>query len=242
MERKKKRERRRPLTARQLLVAAGAAVLLLALIFTLPAVIRRIQARRGEGGDPISLDPLDDKGKLVVTELDIKNAILGEAREDSMLVVYEQDIKQEFTLTRSFLNWEVFTKTKTARMFGTGYYAVDLSKLEAENIKVNLGGGVVEITIPRAQLLTVSPDYDKTEFEDTEYGWLAFGEIKLTLEQQNQVNKEVFDRMKEELLSDKCMKRADTAALEFCRDLFKKVVSAVPGVYTVSVKFAEDLP
>ena len=93
MERKKKRERRRPLTARQLLVAAGAAVLLLALIFTLPAVIRRIQARRGEGGDPISLDPLDDKGKLVVTELDIKNAILGEAREDSMLVVYEQDIK-----------------------------------------------------------------------------------------------------------------------------------------------------
>ena len=235
----KKRKRSRSITARQLLFRGIGLILLLALVFTLPSIIRSIIGRYKKGAEAADLDPAGEKGKVFITEVDIKNAILGAARDNSALVVHEQDVKQEYTITKSFLNWDVFTKTKTVRMFGTGYYAVDLSGITAERVNVNMAGSVVEIVIPNSFLLTVSPDYSKTEFEDMDRGWLAFGDIKLNSEQQNEIYKDVYAHMEEELKSDVFMRRADTAALTKCKELFQKVLEPIPGLYVVRVKFGD---
>ena len=239
----KKKRRSGPLTARQLLFRCAAAVLLLALAFTLPSIIRKVFDKgTGENGEVTAdLDPAGEKGEVFVTEVDIKNAILGAAREQTALVIYEQDIKQEYTITKSVMNWDIFTKTKTVRMFGTGYYAVDLSGITAERVHVNMAGSVVEIVIPRAYLLTVSPDYSKTEFEDMDRGWLAFGDIKLNAEQQNEIQKDVYEHMEAALKGEVFMRRADTAALSKCKELFQKVLEPIPGVYVVSVKFGDKI-
>ena len=239
----KKKRRRSSLTARQLLFRCVALVLLFALAFTLPSIIRKMIARyKGDPADNAAdLDPADEKGKVFITEVDIKNAILGAARDKTALVVHEQDVKQEYTITKSIMNWDVFTKTKTVRMFGTGYYAVDLSGITSEMVHVNMAGSVVEVVIPRSYLMTVSPDYSKTEFEDIDRGWLAFGDIKLNSEQQNEIYRDVYAHMEEVLKGDVFTRRADTAALSKCKELFQKVLEAVPGTYVVSVKFDDKI-
>ena len=72
-------------------------------------------------------------------------------------------------------------------------------------------------------------------------GWLAFGEIKLTPEQQNEINKDVYAHMEEVLLGDVFVRRADTAALTKCKELFEKILEPIPGTYVVSVKFGDFL-
>ena len=55
------------------------------------------------------------------------------------------------------------------------------------------------ITVPEPELKYITIDNEKTTFENTEKAVLAFGDIKLTQEQQNVVDKEIDTAIKEKV-------------------------------------------
>ncbi len=208
-------------------------VVVVALV-TIIAVIRNNDSLAVPSAGEAELD-----GGILYTEADFQQAVLLGARETAQLVVYEREVSVESTLKRTFADWAIFTKTKTMRSYGTGSYAVDLTSLSREDIKVDVVNYTVTVRIPHAALYAVTPDYTKTEFEDTERGLLAFGEIKLTSEQQNELEKQVLAEMTEALSAPEELKKADEEALERCETLFSPLVAGVSGDFGAAVVFDE---
>lgn len=240
-EKHNKRHSSRP-TARQLLGRVILLLLAVAIIVALPAAISRVKQWYSDKKNPapaIDIDPGKDKEKkpLVVTEAEFKEAVLGRCRETGNYEVFEQEVSIKSELSQAFLGWKVFQKTKSFTTFGTGYYAVDLSQVQIEKVEVNVLRKQIYIIIPRSFLLALEPNYEATKFEDTEHALLAFGDVKLTAEQQNQVETEIMAKLREKLESVSCTNRADTAALTKCRELFEPVVQALDPSYHVTVKF-----
>ena len=172
------------------------------------------------------------------TAVDFQDAIMGEAKGHSELVVMEQPVQYSTTLAQEGpWNWEIFRKTKGITYQGTGVYTVDLSGIKADKITLNEDEKTVTIKVPHAKLQYVNPNFDKIEFEDTEKGFLAFTDIKLTAEQQNELEKAVKDKM-EEILSDSALlSQADDFATMKVWDLFQPVVTSVSPEYKLTIEF-----
>ncbi|MCQ2553659.1 MAG: DUF4230 domain-containing protein [Clostridia bacterium] len=172
------------------------------------------------------------------TAVDFKNAVLGEAKQHQELIVLEQPLEIATTISKSgFANLAVFSKTKNITFAGSGVYTVDLKNLDSKHIDVDEEGKVVYITVPHAALQYVILDPDKMEFEDTEKGLLSFGDLALTTEQQNELEKAAKAAMNERLQEADLFKKADEFAEMKCWATFQPLVSAVSPEYKVEIKF-----
>ena len=151
----------------------------------------------------------------------------------------EQPLEITSTLTKAGLgNLAIFSKTKNITYSGTGVFTVDLSKLSADSITVDHEAKFVDIAIPRPVLQYTILDPSTIQFEDTEKGFLAFGDIKMKAEEQNAVETEVQKRMTERLSQRDIQQKAEMYALSRCRETFGPLVSAVSEDYTVGIKFS----
>jgi len=169
------------------------------------------------------------------TTIDFQSAILGESREQQMFVVLEQDVTVDSRISQTVLDLAIFQKTRTVQSYGTGCYAVDLSKLSAEDITVDDTKKVVSVAIPHAVLYAVEYDIANSVFTDDRQGLLAFGEMKLTLEQTNELQKSI-DAALHQTLEEKAMyELADETASEKVAALFAPVVSSLAEEYTVRI-------
>lgn len=171
------------------------------------------------------------------TALDFQNAVLGEASEHQELVVMEQPVQMTTTVTKSGLgNLAVFRKTKTITYYGTGIFTVDLKELDKDHILVDEKKQTVTLKVPKPSLQYLEPDYEKTEFEDTDKGLLAWGDLALTAEQQNEIEKSIDTNMREFLTRKETLAQADEFAMMKVWDTFQPLVTAVSPEYKVVVE------
>lgn len=185
---------------------------------------------------PDGVEVLMPDPEMGYSRLDFQNAILGETREKSELVVREQDIQVDSQISQALVNISVFEKTKIVHSFGVGVYTVDLSKVTEEGIDVDLDNKHITVTIPRAVLRYVEIDPEKTTFEDTDRAFLAFGDITLTSEQQQTLQASVQEKMREHLATQEQMDEADGLAREKVFELLNPVVQAISEEFTLLVR------
>ena len=200
----------------------------------------RISAMLFPQPEPHTITQLSENTIMNNTRTEFANVILGEAREKQELVVWEQDVEVESAITQSLANLEIFSKTKVIHSFGTGVYTVNMGKVDENAITVDTGARVVMLTIPRPTLQYITKDLEKTEFEDTQRGWLGFGEVKLTQEQQNLLERSIEDSMREQLEDPGCFADADKAALLVVYDVYAPLISKIDGSYTLKVAFPTE--
>ena len=177
------------------------------------------------------------------TVADFQQAVVGEATQHKELIVMELPVQQSTTITKyTFGNWDIFKRSKVITYYGTGVYTIDLSGVNGDSITVDNDVKEVRITVPEAKLQYVNPDFDNIEFEDTEMGLLAFTDIKLTAEQQNELEKQVMAEMTEYLSQQEFMDQADEIATAKCWETFQPLVNAVAPDYKVVIVMAKDAP
>ena len=181
---------------------------------------------------------LSEEAVMANTTADISDAILGEARQKSELVVWEQDVQVESKISQALANLAVFAKTKTVHSFGTGVFTVDMGSVDESAIGVDEQARTVTVSIPHAQLQYITKDLEKTEFEDTKHAILGFGDVKLTQEQQNLLEQSIEDAMRVELESEDCLEDADKAALLVVYDVYQPLIAQVDDAYTLEVRFS----
>jgi len=185
--------------------------------------------------EPIYSSYLGKSDSIINHSVEIRNVILGEAREKQDLIVMEQDVEVESKLETSLANLEIFKKTKNMISCGTGVYTVDMSKINDDTITVDVENNIVTITIPHTVLQYTNIDPSKTLFQDTQKGLLALGDLKLTPEEQNKVNESILNSMKTELNSEDLFKKADEIAILKVREIFQPLVSAISEEFIVEV-------
>lgn len=158
-------------------------------------------------------------------DAEITSLVAGESREVRELVVYEQDIEAAMDITDMFLDIDWFRKTQTVHLTATAEYAVDLSAITQDDIKIDRNERRITITIPRARLRNVVIDYSKTTFDDIERNIFGWGDIRMTPQQQNEVEVRLQEALLEEASGTPYLASADMAAMRQVRKVYKDVLA-----------------
>ena len=174
---------------------------------------------------------------LGYTDVEIQETIMGESRKVKELIVFEQDLETETDLSNTFLDIEWFRKSQTMHSYGTAQYVVDLSKINANSIEIDPVNLTIKVHVPHATLKDVIIDYDKTTFDDIEREIFGWGEIKLTPEQQNEVEKVVYAEMLEKANTEELLKKADDSAYQQIYSLCKTLLTNLNPDTTIDIIF-----
>lgn len=168
----------------------------------------------------------------------IGDAVLGQAKETADLVVFEQEIMRVRQISKEGLGkLKIFSKSQYINYAGTGLFSVDLSRMSSQYITVSDSAKSVTVVIPKAELKTVTLDYDRIQYSDTINGMLSFGSLKLTIEESNAFNAEMEKIMREDLTdpASKAIKNANEIARLKCYQIFSPVIEAVASDYRLTV-------
>ena len=172
------------------------------------------------------------------TVADFKDPIILAHGKDARLIVYTAELSEVVSMADE--GWGGFKWNSTyqeAKYFGQAEYTVDLSQLSEEDFIVNNEQKILTVRIPYAVLSPINILNDKTQFKDTEKGWLGPKEVKMTSEELNKIMLEVEEKMKAQLIDDNIMAKANEEAKVVVAELLTATIQTVDPEFTVVVVF-----
>lgn len=181
---------------------------------------------------------LDNHGVLGYTAADFSEAVLGDTTHPKKLEVYTVNVTDVATVTEAGLaNLTIFSKVQYITFHGTAIYTVDLGLLNEYCIVVDNEAQQVQLYVPHALLSSLSVPADAIEFSDVERGLLAFGDIKLTPEDQAALEAAAQREMERKLAADKVQLDADRFARLAVWEIYQPIISKVAPGYTLEILF-----
>ena len=169
---------------------------------------------------------------------DFAEAVLGEEEQLKKLEVYSREVSDVVTLTQAGLfKIKAFSKYQVITYNGKAVYTVDLSGLSADDITLDEETKTVTIKVPEPQLEPINIPSEDIQFGEVEKEALAFGNIKLTPEQQAEVETQAKTRMLDRLETDNVADDAKAAAQHSIWEIFQPVISNMSSKYTLKVEF-----
>ncbi len=222
-----------------LVIAALAGV-----FFGIKAAIQSGVEHRGEGIFDVEEDvegkdiTLDNHGFLGYTAADFADVILGDTTHPKRLVIYTVKISDVATVTEVGLaKLTIFSKVQYITFHGTASYTVDLGQVNEYCITVDNSKRTVEILIPHASLESINIPAEEIEFSDIERGLLAFGQLKITPEDQAALEAAVKTKMEQKLLDDKVHLDADRFARLGVWEIYQPLIEKVAPGYALEIGF-----
>ncbi len=215
-----------------LTIAILAFLLLVSSLYLFP----QFKASLGLKDLPGSFDEMRADKIMGYKTVEIRESLLAESRSIGYLAVMEQDVSVDVEVSQMLWNIPLFEKTKVIHAYGTGVFGIDLSTLEDASVAVDHNIREIVLTLSPVQLLYVENDHDRTTYEETEHALLAFGDIRLTAEQQTVVNKDIQDAMTEALLAASTDTEIVAAAQRAAAGLFEPLVDAVAPGYELVIR------
>ena len=172
------------------------------------------------------------------TVADFKDPIILAHGKDARLIVYTAELSEVVSMADE--GWGGFKWNSTyqeAKYFGQAEYTVDLSQLSEEDFIVNNEQKILTVRIPYAVLSPINILNDKTQFKDTEKGWLGPKEVKMTSEELNKIMLEIEEKMKAQLIDENIMAKANEEAKVVVAELLAATIQTVDPEFTVVVVF-----
>lgn len=172
------------------------------------------------------------------TVADFKDPIILAHGKDARLIVYTAELSEVVSMADE--GWGGFKWNSTyqeAKYFGQAEYTVDLSQLSEKDFIVNNEQKILTVRIPYAVLSPINILNDKTQFKDTEKGWLGPKEVKMTSEELNKIMLEIEEKMKAQLIDENVMAKANEEAKVVVAELLTATIQAVDPEFSVVVVF-----
>ena len=181
---------------------------------------------------------LDNDGIFGYTAADFAEAVLGDATQLKKIEVYEAKISDVVTLTDTgLINLGIFTKTQLVTYNGTAIYTVDLAELSEDDFVLDEDNKTLTIYIPHSICGTIDTPPDEMEFGDIDRGWLAFGDINMTIEQSSELEAEARTKMEAKLDELNEAETADRFAVLTVWEMYQPIISAVSPEYKLEIDF-----
>ena len=170
---------------------------------------------------------------------DFAEAVLGKEERLKKLEVYSREVSDVSTLTQAGLfKAKAFSKYQYITYKGKAVYTVDLSGLTEKDIALDEETRTVTLTVPEPVLEPINIPSENIQFGDVQKGSVfAFGDIKLTPEQQAEVETSAKSRMEEKLKTEKAADDARLAAEHSIWEIFQPVISNMSSKYKLKVAF-----
>lgn len=200
-----------------------------------PGVFRRDYS---DGIEQIDIDSIYLKKSGV--QVDFSEVLLSNQNETRKLIVSQQSATVSTQLTDrviKILDAAWLTKTQQVSYTGTGYFVVDLDKLGRSSILEDAAAHTVTIRIDHAYLQAIEIDPNRIQIDDVKEGLFARGDIQLTVQDYNAIEKELRARLEERFNTAENGQQADALALKMVQEIYEPVVKAIDGRYSVAVEF-----
>ena len=222
-------------------------ILVFAVIIISIIVIRSFPEKESEFVDSVAAEIAQEmaENQIVLskkggrrTVADFKDPIIIAHGKDARLIVYTAELSEVVSMADE--GWGGFKWNSTyqeAKYFGQAEYTVDLSQLSEEDFIVNNEQKILTVRIPYVVLSPINILNDKTQFKDTEKGWLGPKEVKMTSEELNKIMLEVEEKMKAQLIDENIMAKANEEAKIVVAELLTATIQAVDPEFTVVVVF-----
>lgn len=131
-------------------------------------------------------------------EVDFSEVLLSNQEETRKLIVSTQEAAVSTELSDKLiqkLDFDFLKKTQKVSYMGTGYFVVDLDNLTKESIVQDKENKVITIKIGHAYLQAIEIDPDKIIVDEVKKGLLAWGDLELTVNDYNAIEKELRNRL-----------------------------------------------
>ena len=169
---------------------------------------------------------------------DFAEAVLGKDEELKKLEVYSREVSDVTTITQAGLfKIRAFSKYRLITFNGKALYTVDLSGLKKSDITLDEETKTVTMKVPAPVLEPINIPSEDIQFGDVESGGLAFGNIKLTPEQQAEVETQAKDRILKKLEDENVIEDAKVAAQHSIWEIFQPVIAEMSSKYTLKIEF-----
>ena len=191
-----------------------------------------------DGIEQIDLDTiyLSNSGVKVT----FSEVIVGKHEEVRKLIVSTQEATVSTELSNSLLEifgFKVGEKKQTVSYTGKGYFVVDLDNLSEKDVIVDEKNKIVTINIGHAYLQTLEINPNNVIIDEVQQGLLAWGDIKLTVKDYNEIEKQLVARMSECLNTAENAQEADDIALQMVKEIYEPIIKAMDSRYKLEVKF-----
>ena len=222
-------------------------ILVFAVIIVSIAVIRSFPDKESEFVDTVASEIEQEMAENHIvlsrkggrrTVADFKDPIILAHGKDARLIVYTAELSEVVSMADE--GWGGFKWNSTyqeAKYFGQAEYTVDLSQLSEKDFIVNNEQKILTVRIPYAVLSPINILNDKTQFKDTEKGWLGPKEVKMTSEELNKIILEIEEKMKAQLIDENIMAKANEEAKIVVAELLTATIQTVDPEFTVVVVF-----
>ena len=172
------------------------------------------------------------------TAADFAEAVLGDSKQLKKLEVYSQDVGDVVTIKDTgFANIKAFEKNQVVTYHGTAVYTVDLSKLSANDFRLDEERNKLIMYIPHCQMEQINIPEGQIEFGNISRGLLAFGKMDVSPEEMREVQAKAREKMEKKLEEAKALDQADRFAKMTVWELYQPVVTSVSAKYTLEVEF-----
>lgn len=181
---------------------------------------------------------IDNNGVLGFTVADFQDAILGASTRQKKLIVYKREMTLGTDLTKAgFANLKLTAKTQLITYKGIATYTVDLASLNRDCIKMDSENKEIILTVPTPVLEELNIPPEDIVFGDVSKGWLAFGDIKMTPEDSNNImvgaRREMIEKLEQSNEIDTAKKFANMSVWE----IYQPLVLSVSPEYKLTVEF-----
>lgn len=237
----------KPVAKTHILKKLFALILLFAVILVSILLIRSFPNRESEFVDTVANEIEQEmaENRIVLskksgrrTVADFKDPIIIAHGKDARLIVYTAELSEVVSMADEGLGGFKWNSTyQEAKYFGLAEYTVDLSHLSEKDFIVNNEQKILTVRIPYAVLSPINILNDKTQFKDTEKGWLGPKEVKMTSEELNKIILEVEEKMKAQLIDENIMAKANEEAKIVVAELLTATIQTVDPEFTVIVVF-----
>lgn len=174
------------------------------------------------------------------TVADFSDAIVAESVKDSELIVTTVDVKIPVDIKKTgAFDLSIFEKNQRILYKGVGRFVLDLSQFTEKNVTLDNDEMTITIEIPHPQMMHVEIKPNEFEFEDTKKGLLAFGELKFTPSEYNEILTTCKTKMEQQVDTKANRLAADESAIENMMKIYEPLVKAVDDEYDLKVQFIE---
>ena len=220
-------------------------VLIFVMIFGCIFVLRRCSDQESEFVDSVAgqIEQEMAENQIVLsskggrrTVVDFKEPIILAHGQESRLIVHTAQLSETISIADEGLGGWGWTSAYQEIIYeGEVQYTVDLSQLSEEDFVVNNEMKTLSVRIPYAVLEPINIPSDKIKFGDVKKGWAAPKDIKLTPEENAQLEIQISDKMKAKLIDENILAEANEGAKKVVAELLTATVQTVDPEFTVVV-------
>lgn len=131
-----------------------------------------------------------------------EESLVKEIKSVNKIIPLEVELSKLITIDKSWGGFDIFQKYKRIKFFANCSYSIDLSQITTEDIHIDDKNKKIDITLSNPDIYSININREKTVYEDSSNGLLRFGEIKLTSEEFDSIQEEVFKSFEETMRSD----------------------------------------